>query len=130
MSCLVKKTVICAYLNPCGICLPRCVLRYLLGEDISAARLLDPNVLDTAVQFARGYNTELTRGGRDGLPLWITEAGAAWGGAIDTFGPAYIDGFWFLGKLDFITTVVALVRTERVGVRAGSLCRTFIGTLM
>jgi hypothetical protein len=62
--------------------------RYLLGEDISESRLLDPAVLDSAVTFANGYNAELARGGRAGLPLWITEAGAAWGGAIDTFGPA------------------------------------------
>eukprot|EP00038_Savillea_parva_P002288 m.112678 g.112678 ORF g.112678 m.112678 type:complete len:572 (-) comp10788_c0_seq5:108-1823(-) len=98
---------------------------YLLGEDISADRLLDPSVLDSAVTFASGYNVELAKGGRAGLPLWITEAGAAWGGDVDTFAPSYIDGFWFLDQLGSLAQHNVVVQHRHA--LAGSWGPCFIG---
>eukprot|EP00036_Acanthoecidae_sp_10tr_P015614 CAMPEP_0206285916 /NCGR_PEP_ID=MMETSP0106_2-20121207/338_1 /ASSEMBLY_ACC=CAM_ASM_000206 /TAXON_ID=81532 /ORGANISM="Acanthoeca-like sp., Strain 10tr" /LENGTH=501 /DNA_ID=CAMNT_0053716435 /DNA_START=18 /DNA_END=1523 /DNA_ORIENTATION=+ len=98
---------------------------YLLGEDISESRLLDPAILDTAAAFAAAYNDELARGGRPGLPLWITEAGAAWGGAIDTYGPTYIDGFWFLDQLGSLARHNVIVQHRHA--LAGSWGPCFIG---
>eukprot|EP00040_Diaphanoeca_grandis_P019929 m.105585 g.105585 ORF g.105585 m.105585 type:complete len:551 (-) comp27661_c0_seq1:98-1750(-) len=98
---------------------------YLLGEDVSSERLRNHTILDSAGEFTQNYANVIIQSGRNNMPLWLTETGAAWGGAIDMYGPKFVDGFWFVDQLGLLATRTVVVQHRHALVGSWGPC--FIG---
>jgi len=99
---------------------------YLLGTDSwwENATWIE-NFFNAGPPNLTAYQSVIARSPQKGLRLWMTETGAAWGGGIDTVGPSFADGFWFLDQLGSLA-VHSLIAQHRHAL-VGSWGPCFIG---